>query len=152
MRQIHIRSEHDSVAAYLHYIILYVNREKMSWGVCISWSRVCVMYKRLVFYCFVFFGFYCAKHWNTWNYLKIKFKFYQNTKKKLVLEILSELLSQLSAGGIASRYNKSEDALILTAAAKYSDFWKCLLVNAADYYSLNSFLKTTNQNEQYKNH
>ena len=47
---------------------------------------------------------------------------YQNTKKRPVLEILSGLLSQLSDGGIASRYNKSEDALILTVAAKYSDF------------------------------
>ena len=53
---------------------------------------------------------------------KNQIQVYQNTKKKLVLEIVSELLSQLSAGGIASRYNKSEDALILTVAAKYSDF------------------------------
>ena len=62
---------------------------------------------------------------------KNQIQVYQNTKKKPVLEILSELLSQLSAGGIASRYNKSEGALILTVAAKYSDFWKCLLVNSA---------------------
>ena len=75
---------------------------------------------------------------------------YQNTKMRPVLLILSGLLSQLSDGGIASRYNKSEDALILTVPAKYSDFWKCLLVDAADYYCLKSFSKTTNQNEQYK--
>ena len=43
-------------------------------------------------------------------------------KKRPVLEILSELLSQLSDGGIARRYNKSEDALILTVPARYSDF------------------------------
>ena len=53
---------------------------------------------------------------------KNQIQIYQNTKKKSVLEILSELLSQLSAGGIASKYNKSEDALILTVPAKYSDF------------------------------
>ena len=53
---------------------------------------------------------------------KNQIQIYQNTKKKPVLEILSELLSQLSAGGIASKYNKSEDALILTVPAKYSDF------------------------------
>ena len=70
---------------------------------------------------------------------KNQIQVYQNTKKRPVLEILSELLSQLCAGGIASRYNKSEDALILTVPAKYSDFWKCLLVNAAVYYSLYSF-------------
>ena len=70
---------------------------------------------------------------------KNQIQVYQNTKKKPVLEIVSELLSQLSAGGIASRYNKSEDALILTVAAKYSDFWKCLLVNAAVYYCLDTF-------------
>ena len=64
---------------------------------------------------------------------KNQIKIYQNTKKKPVLEILSELLSQLSAGGIASKYNKSEDALILTVPSKYSDFWKCLLVNSAVY-------------------
>ena len=52
---------------------------------------------------------------------KNQIQIYQNTKKKPVLEILSELLSQLSAGGIASRYNKSEDTLILTVPAKYSD-------------------------------
>ena len=34
---------------------------------------------------------------------KNQIQVYQNTKKKPVLEILSELLSQLSAGGIASR-------------------------------------------------
>ena len=70
---------------------------------------------------------------------KSEIQVYQNTKKRPVLEILSGLLSQLSVGGITSRYNKSEDALILTVAAKYSDFWKCLLVNAAVYYSLYSF-------------
>ena len=64
---------------------------------------------------------------------KNQIQIYQNTKKKPVLEILSELLSQLSAGGIASRYNKSEDTLILTVPAKYSDCWKCLLVNSAVY-------------------
>ena len=53
---------------------------------------------------------------------KNQIQVYQNTKKKPVLEILSELLSQLSDGGIGSRYNKSEDALILTVPAKYSDF------------------------------
>ena len=57
----------------------------------------------------------------------------QNTKQRPLLEISSALRSQLCAGGIASRYNKSEDALILTVPAKYSDFWKCLLVNAAVY-------------------
>ena len=64
---------------------------------------------------------------------KNQIQIYQNTKKKPVLEILSELLSQLSAGGIASRYNKSEDTLILTVPAKYSDCWKCLLVDSAVY-------------------
>ena len=64
---------------------------------------------------------------------KSEIQVYQNTKKRPVLEILSGLLSQLSVGGITSRYNKSEDALILTVPAKYSDFWKCLLVNAAVY-------------------
>ena len=76
------------------------------------------------------------------EYMKLfknQIQVYQNTKKRPVLVILSGLLSPLSDGGIASRYNKSEDALILTVAAKYSDFWKCLLVNAAVYYSLNSF-------------
>ena len=58
---------------------------------------------------------------------------YQNTKKRPVLEILSGLLSLLSAGGIASRYNKSEDALILTVPAKYCGFLKWFLVNAAVY-------------------
>ena len=58
---------------------------------------------------------------------------YQNTKMRPVLLILSALLSQLNAGGIGSRYNKSEDILILTVPAKYSDFWKCLLVNAVVY-------------------
>ena len=47
---------------------------------------------------------------------------YQNTKQRPILEISSALRSQLCAGGIASRYNKSEDALILTVPAKYSDF------------------------------
>ena len=85
--------------------------------------RVSVMYTRLVFYCFVFLGVYCAKHWNTCMKLfKNQIQVYQNTKKKPVLEILSELLSQLCARGIASRHNKSEDALILTVAAEYSDF------------------------------
>ena len=76
------------------------------------------------------------------EYMKLfknQIQVYQNTKKRPVLVILSGLLSQLSDSGIASRYNKSEDALILTVAAKYSDFLKCLLVNAAVYYSLNSF-------------
>ena len=50
---------------------------------------------------------------------KNQIQVYQNTKKEPVLEILSELLPQLCAGGIASRNNKSEDALILTVAAKY---------------------------------
>ena len=58
---------------------------------------------------------------------------YQNTNQRPVLEISSRLLSQLCAGGIASRYNKSKDALILTVPAKYSDFSKCLLANAAVY-------------------
>ena len=50
---------------------------------------------------------------------KNQIQVYQNTKKRPVLEILSGLLSKLSDGGItASRYNKSEDALILTVAAK----------------------------------
>ena len=68
------------------------------------------------------------------EYMKLfknQIQVYQNAKKRPVLEILSGLLSQLSDGGIASRYNKSEDALILTVSAKYSDFGKCLLVNAA---------------------
>ena len=52
---------------------------------------------------------------------KNQIQVYQNTKKRPVLE-LSGLLSELSAGGITSRYNKSEDALILTVPAKYSDF------------------------------
>ena len=77
------------------------------------------------------------------EYMKLfknQIQVYQNTKKRPVLLILSGLLSQLSDGGIASRYNnRSEDALILTVAAKYSDFWKCLLVNAAVYYIVNSF-------------
>ena len=47
---------------------------------------------------------------------------YQNTKMRPVLLILSALLSQLSDGGIGSRYNKSEDILILTVPAKYSNF------------------------------
>ena len=46
----------------------------------------------------------------------------QNTKMRPVLLILSGLLSQLSDCGIASRYNKSEDALILKVPPKYSDF------------------------------
>ena len=69
------------------------------------------------------------------EYMKLfknQIQVYQNTKKRPVLE-LSGLLSELSAGGITSRYNKSEDALILTVPAKYSDFWKCLLVNASVY-------------------
>ena len=64
---------------------------------------------------------------------KSEIQVYQNTKKRPVLEILSGLLSQLSDGEIGSRYNKSEDILILTVPAKYSDFWKCLLVNAVFY-------------------
>ena len=72
---------------------------------------------------------------------KTQIQVYQNTKKRPVLEVLSGLPSQLGAGVIASRCNKSEDALILTVPPKYSDFWKCLLVNAAVYYSLNSFKK-----------
>ena len=96
-------------------------------------SRVCVMYSCLVLNCFVFFGVYCAKHWTTWNYLKMKFKFIKIQKKRPVLQILSGLLSQLSDGGIASRYNKSEDALILTVPAKYCGFLKWFLVNAAVY-------------------
>ena len=79
------------------------------------------------------FWYLLCKKWNTWNYLRIKIKFIKIQKKRPVLVILSGLLSQLSDSGIASRYNKSEDALILTVAAKYSDFWKCLLVNAAVY-------------------
>ena len=65
--------------------------------------------------------------------LKNQSQVYQNTIMRPVLLILSALLSQLSAGGITSSYNKSEDALILTVPAKYSDFWKCLLVNASVY-------------------
>ena len=53
---------------------------------------------------------------------KNQIQVYQNTKKRPVLEILTGLLSQLCTGGIASRYNKSEDALILTDSAKTSDF------------------------------
>ena len=53
---------------------------------------------------------------------KNQIQFIKIQKKKPVLEILSGLLSQLSAGGITSRYNNSEDALILTVPAKYSDF------------------------------
>ena len=59
------------------------------------------------------------------GYMKLfkdQIQVYQNTKKRPVLEILSGLLSQLSDCGIASRYNKSEDALILTVPPKYSDF------------------------------
>ena len=59
------------------------------------------------------------------QYMKLfknQIQVYQNTKKRPVLEILSGLLSQLSDGGIASRYNKSEDALILTVSPKYSHF------------------------------
>ena len=52
---------HDSLAAYRHYIILHVNTGKMFWGVCISMSRMCVMYICQVFNCFVCFGVYCAK-------------------------------------------------------------------------------------------
>ena len=53
---------------------------------------------------------------------KNQIQIYQNTKKKPVLEILSGLLSQLSDGGIGSRFNKSEDALILTVPSKHTDF------------------------------
>ena len=59
------------------------------------------------------------------EYMKLfkkQIQVYQNTKKRPVLLILRGLLSQLSDGVIASRYNESEDALILTVAAKYSDF------------------------------
>ena len=88
---------------YLLYIFLYVYRGNMFFCVCISISRMCAMYLCLVFNCFVFFGVYCAKHWN-------RLKFIKKQKKRPVLEILSGLLSQLSAGGIASRYIiKSED-------------------------------------------
>ena len=76
------------------------------------------------------------------EYMKLfknQIQVYQNTKKRPILVILRGLLSQLSDTGIASRCNKSEDALILTVPAKYSDFWKCLLVNAAAYYIVNSF-------------
>ena len=52
---------------------------------------------------------------------KNQIQIYQNTKKKPVLEILSGLLSQLSDGGIGSRFNKSEDALILTVPSKHTD-------------------------------
>ena len=58
------------------------------------------------------------------EYLKLfknQIQVYQNTKKKTSFGILSGLLSQLSAGGITSRYNKSEDALVLTVPSKYSD-------------------------------
>ena len=61
----------------------------------------------------------------TLDYMKLsknQIQVCQNTKKKPVLEILSGLLSQLCASGIASRYNKSEDSLILTVPAKYSGF------------------------------
>ena len=59
------------------------------------------------------------------QYMKLfknQIQVYQNTKKRPVLEILSGLLSQLSDGGIASRYDKSEDALILTVRPRNSDF------------------------------
>ena len=59
------------------------------------------------------------------QYMKLfknQIQVYQNTKKRPVLEMLSGLHSQLSDGGIASRYDKSEDALILTVRPKYSDF------------------------------
>ena len=59
------------------------------------------------------------------QYMKLfknQIQVYQNTKRRPVLEILIGLLSQPSDGGIASRYNKSEDTLILTVPPKYSDF------------------------------
>ena len=63
MRHGFYHTDLDYVAAYLHYIILYVNKRKMFWGVCISMSQVCAMYICLVLNCFVFFGVYCAnKH------------------------------------------------------------------------------------------
>ena len=69
-----------------------------------------------IFWCLLF---------KTLEYMKLfkeQTQIYQNKKQRPLLEISSGLLSQLCAGGIASRYNKSEDALILTVAAKYSDF------------------------------
>ena len=58
--------------------------------------------------------------WGNTDLISARFKF--KKKKRPVLLIVSALLSQLSAGGIASRYNKSKDALILTVPAKYIDF------------------------------
>ena len=59
--------------------------------------------------------------WGNTDLISTRFKFIKS-KNRLVLLILSGLLSQLSDGGIGSRYNKWEDALILTVPAKYSDF------------------------------
>jgi len=97
-------------------------------------TSVCDVYMSS-FKLFFFFFFWCllCKLLDYVKLFKNQIQVYQNTKKRHVLEILSGLLSQLSAGGIASRFNESEDALILTVSAKYSDFWKCLLVNAAVY-------------------
>ena len=59
------------------------------------------------------------------DYMKLfknQIQVYQNTKRRPVLVIISGLLSQLSVGWIASRYDKSEDTSILTVSLKYSDF------------------------------
>ena len=59
----------------------------MFWGVCISVSRMCVMYICLVFNCFVCFGIYCAKV----EYMKLfknETQVYQNTNMRPVLLIL----------------------------------------------------------------
>ena len=94
----------------------------MFWGVCISnATSECDVYT----YCFLLFCIFGCLLCKTLEYMKLfknQIQVYQNTKKKPVLEILSELLSQLCARGIASSHNKSEDALILTVAAEYSDF------------------------------
>ena len=79
-----------------------------------------MLYICLVFNCFVCFSIYCEKV-EYMKLLKNQSKVYQNTIMRPVLLILSALLSQLSDGGIGSRYNKSEDTLILTVPAKYSD-------------------------------
>ena len=50
-------------------------KEKCSVVCVLVMSRVCVMYICLVLNCFVFFGVYRANYWNTWNCLKIKFRF-----------------------------------------------------------------------------
>ena len=65
--------EHDSVASYLHYIILYVNKGKVFWGVSISnVTSVGEVHFCLVLNCFLFFGVYCAKHWTTSSLSKYK--------------------------------------------------------------------------------